>query len=138
MDDNDIANLVQDIAGEMQDHINQFYDIFSKRVFNLDTHRFEIKKEYVSKAGMWIAKKRYAQWIVSNNGIPMDKLDVKGLDVVRSSFPIAFRKFMAEILMDILKDMTPSDISDKILDFKNKYENGTTHTFAIPILLTNT
>jgi DNA polymerase elongation subunit (family B) len=130
MDDNDIANLVQDIAGEMQDHINQFYDIFSKRVFNLDTHRFEIKKEYVSKAGMWIAKKRYAQWIVSNNGIPMDKLDVKGLDVVRSSFPIAFRKFMAEILMDILKDMTPSDISDKILDFKNKLVDVGIHNIA--------
>ena len=26
-------------------------------------------------------KKRYAQWIISDNGVPVDKLDVKGLDV---------------------------------------------------------
>jgi DNA polymerase elongation subunit (family B) len=120
MEDNDIANLVQDIAGEMQDYVNQFYDVFSKRVFNLDTHRFEIKKEFVSKAGIWLAKKRYAQWIVSNNGVPMDKLDVKGLDVVRSSFPPAFRKFMAEILMDILNDKSIEFLSDKIIEFRSK------------------
>ena len=120
MEDGDIANLVQDIAGEMQDYVNQFYDVFCKRVFNLDTHRFEIKKEFVSKAGIWLAKKRYAQWIVSNNGVPMDKLDVKGLDVVRSSFPPAFRKFMAEILMDILNDKSIEFLSDKIAEFRSK------------------
>ena len=27
---------------------------------------------------IWIAKKRYAQWIISDNGVPVDKLDVKG------------------------------------------------------------
>lgn len=118
--DNDIANLVQDIAGEMQDYVNEFYDIFAKRVFNLDTHRFQIKKEFVSKAGIWLAKKRYAQWIVSDNGVPMDKLDVKGLDVVRSSFPPAFRKFMAEILMDILTDKSIEFLSNKIVYFRTK------------------
>ena len=37
----------------------------------------------------WVmdCKKRYAQWIISDNGVPVDKLDVKGLDVKRSSFP---------------------------------------------------
>ena len=44
------------------------------------------------KNGLWIAKKRYAQWIISDNGVPVDKLDVKGLDVKRSSFPKSFSR----------------------------------------------
>jgi DNA polymerase elongation subunit (family B) len=116
-----IAGYVDDIAGEMQDYLNDFYDILSEKVFNVDKdkHRFEIKKEYVSKAGIWIAKKRYAQWIIMNNGVPCDELDVKGLDVVRSSYPAAFREFMSNVLIEILKGDTEEQLTDRIHDFKN-------------------
>jgi len=115
-----IAGYVDVIAGEMQDYLNDFYDILSKKVFNVDKdkHRLEIKKEFVAKAGLWIAKKRYAQWIIMNNGVPMDKLDVKGLDVKRSSFPKAFQDIMAEVLISILRGETEEQISDKVLAFK--------------------
>ena len=115
-----IAGFVNDIAEEMQDYLNDFYNILAEKVFNVDKdkHRFEIKKEYVSKSGIWIAKKRYAQWIISDNGVPVDKLDVKGLDVVRSSYPAAFRKFMSEVLIDILKGNTENELTDKIWGFK--------------------
>jgi len=121
--DNDqetIAGYVNDIAEEVQNYLNNFYDMLSVKVFNVDKdkHRFEIKKEYVSKSGIWIAKKRYAQWIISDNGVPCDKLDVKGLDVVRSSYPAAFRKFMSEVLIEILRGDTEEQLTNKIHDFK--------------------
>jgi DNA polymerase elongation subunit (family B) len=122
-DDNQIAQKVNDIAGETQNYINQFYDLLAKRFFNLDKHRLEIKKEFVSKAGIWLAKKRYAQWIISDNGVPVDRLDVKGLDVVRSSFPKSFRKFMSEVLVDILRDKDENYLSNKINDFKDTLPN---------------
>jgi DNA polymerase elongation subunit (family B) len=120
-----IAGYVNEIAGEMQDYLNNFYDILSEKVFNVDRtkHRFEIKKEYVSKSGIWIAKKRYAQWIVSDNGVPVDKLDVKGLDVVRSSYPAAFRKFMSEVLIEILRGDTEEQLTDKVHAFKKDLVN---------------
>jgi len=124
--DNDqetIAGFVNDIAGEVQDYLNNFYDILAKKVFNIDKHRFEIKKEFVSKAGIWIAKKRYAQWIISDNGVAVDKLDVKGLDVVRSSYPAAFREFMSEVLIEILRGDTEEQLTDKIYNFKNDLVN---------------
>ena len=43
---------------------------------------------------------------------------MKGLDVVRSSFPTAFRKFMAEVLEDILNDISKEELDEKILNFK--------------------
>ena len=123
--DTDIALKVDSIAGETQDFLNNFYDVLSERVFNVDKtkHRFQIKKEFVSKSGIWIAKKRYAQWIIAENGIPTDRLDVKGLDVVRSSYPAQFRKFMGGVLVDILKGETEDVLTDKIYDFKKDLVN---------------
>tara|TARA_B100001057_G_scaffold206033_2_gene206717 strand:- start:3684 stop:6140 length:2457 start_codon:yes stop_codon:yes gene_type:complete len=115
-----IAGYVNVIAEEMQDYLNDFYNILSKKILNVDKdkHRLEIKKEYVAKAGLWIAKKRYAQWIISDNGVPVDKLDVKGLDVKRSSFPKAFQEIMSDVLISILRGQTEEEITDKVLTFK--------------------
>ena len=120
-----IAGYVNDIAEEMQDYLNDFYDIMSTKIFNVDRdkHRLEIKKEYVAKAGLWIAKKRYAQWIISDNGVPCDKLDVKGLDVKRSSFPKAFQECMGKVLIDILRGVGEEELTKYVLDFKKNMEN---------------
>ena len=119
-DDKEIALKVDAIAGETQDYLNNFYDVLAERVFNVakEKHRFQIKKEFVSRSGIWIAKKRYAQWIIAENGIPTDRLDVKGLDVVRSSYPAEFRKFMSEILISILRGDNETVLTDRIYDFK--------------------
>ena len=124
-EDKDIALLVDGIAGETQDFLNNFYNILSERVFNIpkEKHRFQIKKEFVSRSGIWIAKKRYAQWIIAENGIPTDRLDVKGLDVVRSSYPAEFRKLMGEVLIDILKGSGEEELTDKIQSFKKNLVN---------------
>ena len=117
-----IAGYVNVIAEEMQDYLNDFYDILSTKILNVDAdkHRLEIKKEYVAKAGLWVAKKRYAQWIISDNGVPCDKLDVKGLDVKRSSFPKAFQDTMGTVLIDILRGKSETEITDFVVDFKDK------------------
>jgi len=119
-EDKEIALLVDSIAGETQDFLNNFYDVLAEKIFNVakEKHRFQIKKEFVSRSGIWIAKKRYAQWIIAENGIPMDRLDVKGLDVVRSSYPAEFRKFMGEVLIQILKGDNEEILTDKIQAFK--------------------
>jgi DNA polymerase elongation subunit (family B) len=119
-DEKRMASVVNDIAEETQSFLNKFYDMLAERFFFIskDKHRFEIKKEYISKAGFWVAKKRYAQWMILKNGIPCDKLDVKGLDVVRSSFPKAFQDFMSGILRDILTGKTNEDVDRELRDFK--------------------
>lgn len=120
----EIVDIVNDIAQESQDYLNSFYDMMAKRFFNVGLdHRFEIKKEYVAKAGFWVAKKRYAQWILSDNGVAVDKLDVKGLDVKRSSFPKAFQDVMKQVLLDILSDKPEREISQYVMDFKKEMVN---------------
>ncbi len=124
-DQNRMAEEVNTIAEETQTFLNSFYDMLAERFFFIpkEKHRFEIKKEYISKAGFWVAKKRYAQWMILKNGVPCDKLDVKGLDVVRSSFPKAFQDFMAKMLKDILMGKDNAYMDESLLEFKKNMIN---------------
>ena len=78
----------------VEKYINDSFDHYAKHVLNSDKHFFSIKQEYVSESGLWIAKKRYAQKIITEKGVSITqltsgkkdwKLDVKGMDVVRSN-----------------------------------------------------
>jgi hypothetical protein len=116
--DTEMIPAILSVAKEVQDYINKMYDVMAKRLFNIDTHRFDIKQETIAKSGLWVAKKRYAQWIINDNTVSCDKLDVKGLDIKRSSFPIYFKNVMETLLTDILKDTDKSKIDEKIINFK--------------------
>ena len=123
IDTNDPKIMTKRILGitsEVQNHINNTYDMYAKKFHNLDSHLFDIKQETIARSGIWIAKKRYAQWIINNEGVDVDKLDVKGIDVVRSNFPAAFKKLMKDVLMGILHHKSNGEIDDLILDFRGK------------------
>jgi len=107
------------IASEVQSLVNTMYDRYAVVFHNTETHRWTIKQEYVAKSGLWIAKKRYAQWVIFKEGKPTDKLDIKGLDVVRSSFPEDFKKIMKETLWHILKQRDKTATTDMIHKFKS-------------------
>ena len=112
------------IASEIQKTVNTMYDRYAKVFHNTEKHRFQIKQEYIAKSGLWIAKKRYAQWVIFKEGKPTDKLDIKGLDVVRSSFPTDFKKIMKETLWHILKGRDKQTTSTLIHDFKNNIKKS--------------
>jgi hypothetical protein len=113
-----------EIASEIQNHVNAMYDQYAAVFLNTTDHRFQIKQEYVAKSGLWIAKKRYSQWVIFKEGKPTDKLDIKGMDVVRSSFPVDFKKIMKETLWYILKEKDKTATSDLIFNFKESIQNS--------------
>ena len=122
------AEMTFKLAVACETMINSTFDEFALNAFNAKEHHFLTKQEYISETAMWIAKKRYAQKIISEKGVSISKitngkkeykLDVKGLDVVRSSFPKAFRGFMSGILIDILNKAEKQDIVDKIFILKD-------------------
>ena len=109
---------------EIQNHVNKMYDQYAVHFHNTSDHRWQIKQEYVAKSGLWIAKKRYAQWVIFKEGKPTNKMDIKGLDVVRSSFPTEFKTIMKETLWYVLKEKSKNDTTNLIMDFKNKIQDS--------------
>jgi DNA polymerase elongation subunit (family B) len=110
------------VAREMEKAVNSFYDVLAYRLFYCTQHRLVIKGESVIQKGLWVAKKRYAMKKVFDleTDKAMDKLAVKGLDTVRSSFPPAFSKLMSQVLTMILDGEPQSEIDTIILDFRKK------------------
>ncbi len=119
-DDKFMTEKILETAGVVQDYINESYNLFAKRFLNCDTHRFDIKQECVAKSAFWVTKKRYGQWIINDGGLTCDKLDVKGLDIVRSNFPPAMKDLMTQVLKDILSNVKKDEIDEKILKFQKE------------------
>lgn len=115
--DDEMTKAIMSVTTEVQVYVNKFYDIMAQRFFNINSHTFDAKQEVISKTSFWLAKKRYAQWIIHKEGHLLDtpELEVKGIDVVRTSFPAAFRKFMDLFLRKLLTSSPKSEIDDMIL-----------------------
>jgi len=126
-DSNSPKKLAIETANQMEVALNEFYDRMAKQMFFVspDKHRFLIKGETIASAGFWIQKKRYALKKVYDleTNQDVDKVIVKGLDVVRSTFPQAFRKFMRQIIRDILDYNSKSIIDEKVLEFRSNMPN---------------
>jgi DNA polymerase elongation subunit (family B) len=121
------ASVTFKTSQAVEKYINDSFDEFAKSYCNVDTHFWTFKQEYVAEAAVWFAKKRYAQKIISEKGVTIFditkgakqfKLDVKGLDVVRSNFPRKFREYMSNLLMKILDDKPKEVVDETVLDFK--------------------
>lgn len=106
---------------EISDSLNTLYSVMLIRMFNSELNRIVIVPDVVASAALWTSKKHYAMLKVYNMELSKDTddLEVKGLDVVRSSYPKKFRDFMSKVLMDILRSTTKKDLDAKILEFKS-------------------
>ena len=127
-----MSQHILEIANEVQLFLNKSYDYFSKKFLNVDIHNFEIKQELIAKSGLFITKKRYGMKVINDNGVKVNKIIVKGIDIVRSSFPIAMAKLLKAVLEDILSDVPKDKIDDRIIDFKKSMKLMDLDTVSIP------
>ena len=90
-----------------KEHIKQYYLSRNVRENTADYHNFEL--ETISKRGVWLqnTKKRYGQILLWKEGKFYDTDDlpvkVKGLEVIKSSYPTLSRKYLKEMLRFLLE-----------------------------------
>jgi len=128
-----MSKAILEIASEVQDYLNKSYDFFAKRFCNLDDHRFDIKQEVIAKSGLFVTKKRYGMKIINDNGKKVDKMLIKGLDVVRASFPLAMKEMLSKVLEDILMNVPKEQLDKYIINFRNSMKLMDFNKIAIPI-----
>ena len=131
-DEDKMSKSILEIASEVQEYLNQGYDYFASKFCNLKEHRFDIKQEVIAKSGLFVTKKRYGLKIINDNGKKVNKMMVKGLDTVRSSFPIAMREMLSKVLEDILMDVPKEKLDKFIINFKNSMKLMDFNKIAIP------
>ena len=125
-------NMIQfsiDTITEISSGINKFYEYMVPKVFNINSikNRIKIVPDVIAKKALWLAKKRYAMLkvfdmekmrLVKDKEGNLGKIEFKGIDVVRSSFPAAFQRFASNALDMILRDIDKGVIGEKILQFE--------------------
>jgi hypothetical protein len=118
----DVKPFAIKTIGEVSDDLNNFYKIMMVRFFNSTDNRIKIASDVVAKSAFWVVKKRYAMFKVYNMELNKDveEIEIKGLDVVRSSYPKKFRDFMKSVLTDILKGVPNSEVNKKVVEFKSQ------------------
>lgn len=137
-DEQFMTSQVLGITSYVQKFLNDSYDLFAQRFLNIKgPHKFDIKQEVIAKRAFWVTKKRYAQKIINDNGIACDRLDIKGLDVIKSSFAPSFQKLMMGVLVDILGDVDKSKIDNDIMSFKSHMKTLPIDEIASPTGISN-
>lgn len=130
-DDEKMTQFTIDLSKDVASRINNFYKVAVDRLFYLDNHRIKITEDVIASAAFWRKKKRYAMFKVydmeksrpvKDKDGNIGKIETKGFDVVRSSFPARFRKIMEKTLELILKGTPKDELDDLILDFEQELE----------------
>ena len=84
----DKINRLLKLTDELQDKSNENLNNISQDLFNIkEGHHFVLKQEVIAEKAYWSGKRRYAMYIVNKEGVELEELDMKGLDIMKSNFP---------------------------------------------------
>jgi hypothetical protein len=108
------------LTEELQTVANNNLNSITYDLFNMTgKHYFELKQEVIAEKAYWSGKRRYAMYIVNKEGISIEELEMKGLDIMKSNFPPYFRNFGENLIKNILFGKPKEDIDNDVMEFKN-------------------
>jgi DNA polymerase elongation subunit (family B) len=105
------------LAQEIQNESNHYLDELSKRLFNTDSHYFQLKQEVICAGVLTTGKRRYAMYVTNKEGVAVEELDMKGLELMKSNMNKLFKKFGENFIKNILFGKPKPDIDKDIVDF---------------------
>ena len=107
--------------------------------YNSQVTNFKIifKQEIIAKRALFVKKKKYAYWMVSDEGTPCDELAVTGLEIVRSDSSEAIRTRLKSVYELIMKGADESEILDHIKKYKKELKSVTPAEIAANIGVNN-
>jgi len=123
LSDEEKITLILKEAKEIEKYVNdKVYNDTQKLDYNSQVEDFKIgfKQEIVAKKALFVKKKKYAFWCVNEEGVPVDKLSVTGLEIVRSDSSEAIRERLKVVYEMILRDKPESEIIDIIEKYKKE------------------
>jgi DNA polymerase elongation subunit (family B) len=107
------------LTEELQQVANDNLNNISQDLFNMtEAHHFVLKQEVIAEKAYWSGKRRYAMYIVNKEGISIEELEMKGMDIMKSNFPPLFRNFGENLIKNILFGKPKEEIDKDVMEFK--------------------
>ena len=85
--------IILKLATQIQDESNHHLNTLCKELFNIDPkkHYFQLKQEVIAKGILVTGKRRYAMYITNKEGVAVEELDMKGLELMKSNMNKLFK-----------------------------------------------
>ncbi|MFB6194989.1 MAG: DNA polymerase domain-containing protein [Haloplanus sp.] len=110
---------------ELEDRINDSYDVFAAERLNADEHRFQIEFEKLYRRFFQAGKKkRYAGHIVWKEGKHVDDIDITGFEYKRSDIAPITKEVQRQVIEMIVTGTDVDAIEEYIHDVIEDYEAG--------------
>jgi DNA polymerase elongation subunit (family B) len=110
---------ILELAQEIQDAANTNLDNISKDLFNIKpgTHYFQLKQEVICTGLLTTGKRRYAMYVTNKEGVSVEELDMKGLELMKSNMNKLFKKFGEDLIKNILFGKSKYEIDNSVIEF---------------------
>lgn len=108
---------ILEIAAEIQDKANENLKGMVVSLFNINgKHYFQLKQEVIARSLLTTGKRRYGMYITNKEGVVVEELDLKGLEIMKSNINPIFKEFGTKFIKDILFDKPKNELDKSIID----------------------
>lgn len=131
-DDEQRLKVTRFLAKVAMNKLEEFNETFFEDKFHAKNSIFW-DQELIARTGIWSQPKKYVCHILEENGQkPKHDMLVKGLDLVRSSISVRYKKEINDIVGMILKGATPREVEDYLKDLSEACKKWPIADIAIP------
>ena len=111
--------IILKLANQIQEESNANLNNISERLFNIkpNTHYFQLKQEVICAGVLTTGKRRYAMYVTNKEGVNVEELDMKGLELMKSNMNKMFKKFGENLIKNVLFGKPKPEIDEDIISF---------------------
>lgn len=131
---------IKKISKVMEKYIdNRIFDETQLIDYNSQVTDFKIafKQEIIAKTALFVKKKKYAYWLLNEEGVATDEIKVTGLEIVRSESAEAIRPRLKSIMEMIMKLAPDDEIGKTLRKYKKELNQLTPEDLAANIGVNN-
>jgi len=112
-------DIILKVATQIQDEANNNLNTMCKELFNIDAskHYFQLKQEVIATGILVTGKRRYAMYVTNKEGVAVEELDMKGLELMKSNMNKRFKGFGEQFIKDILFGKPKHELDNSIINF---------------------
>ena len=124
----DFVLLINEL--KMEGYFKECFDRYAEKLQTKNYLNFEL--ETYSDAGIWLAKKKYAQNLRWSDKLsktdcypPLSKIKAKGIEMIQASAPAGARKMIKKLVVWMFENpkFTPNELRDKVEECRRIFVN---------------
>ena len=134
--DDVIIKMILELSSIIEEYVNEScYREVQRKSYNspVTDFRIKFKQEMVAKTALFVKKKKYGYWAVNEEGAPVDKVKVTGLEIIRSDTPEAVRPRLKDVMEMILKGASDEEIMKKVEQYKRELRKAYPEEISVNI-----